>query len=202
MIKLVIFDFDGTIVDSKAIYYNSFKKNITNLSVKQIDELVNKGGQLEHFLNELGFSKLKKWLVKRKIMKDVFKNLDNVRKCRDADAIGKVKTEKILISNSTLDFIIPIVNRLKLMKYFSEIYGGDNFSDKQDFISDYLKKNKLKKDEVMYVGDRIADIKLARNLGIIGAVVSGKCAWNSRKELIEAEPDFIVEDIVDINQIL
>ncbi|MFH1500827.1 MAG: HAD family hydrolase [archaeon] len=201
-IKLIIFDFDGTIVDSKAIYYNSFKKNIANISIKEIDKIINKGHTLSGLLSELRFSWIGKWIIKRKIMGDVFKNLDKVKKCRDAGSIKEIKVRRILVTNSSLDYTRPLIKRLKLKKYFKEVYGADNFDSKEDFIGEYIKKRKLKKQEVMYVGDRVTDVELAKNLGIIGVAVAGKCAWNSRKELLQAGPDFIVEDIKEINKLI
>ena len=135
-------------------------------------------------------------------MKSVKKSINNVKKCRDVDAIKRIKARKILITNSLKEFALPILKHLKLKKAFSEIYGADDFDDKTEFVRDYLKKNKIDKENCYYVGDRAADVKLARKAGIRSIAVSGKCAWDSRRELVKAKPDFIVEDIDEISEII
>lgn len=202
--KLLIFDFDGTIVDSKKVYYHAIEKHLSNLgfSKKEIDEAIDVGLSISETLKKLGFKGVMSWLEKRKIMKEVLKKVNEIKKCRDADSIKRIKAKKILVSNSLDEFIFPVLKHLKLKQEFSEIYGADDFTNKEKFISDYLKKKKISKKEVYYIGDRIADIKLARKLGIKSIIISGKCSWDSRKDVLKARPDFLLFDLKDIPEIL
>ena len=135
-------------------------------------------------------------------MRDVLRHVNEVRKCKDAEHIINIKEKKILVSNSLSEFIIPVLKHLDIENEFSEVYGAEDFGDKGKFISDYIEKNKLDKNLVYYIGDRVADVKLAKNVGVKSIIVSGKCAWNSKQDLIKAQPDFIVGELDDIKEII
>jgi phosphoglycolate phosphatase-like HAD superfamily hydrolase len=201
--KLLIFDFDGTIVDSKAVWYKVLEKHLGNLglSKKEIDDVIDLGYNVSENLEELGLTKIEN-AVKMRIINDVSRQAGSVKKCKDVDSIKNIKARKILISNSFSEFILPILERLKLKSCFQEIYGADSFDDKEEFVKKYLKIRKISKKEVYYIGDRKADVILARKVGCKRIVISGKCAWDSRKEVLGANPDYILDDIKDLKKII
>lgn len=203
MIKLIIFDFDGTIVDSKAVYYSSIKKHLIPLGFgeKKIDNAINLGLNLDRTLKKFISSWFYRYVVRRKIMKDVLKEANDIEKCKNILHTRNIHIKKILISNSLSELVISVLKHLKLNKLFKEIYCADNFDDKAKFLKTYLKINKIQPNECFYVGDRVADIKLTRKIGGISVIVSGKCSWNPKDELIRAKPDFIIPDLADLKRI-
>ena len=204
MIKLVIFDFDGTIVDSKSAYYNSITKHVKPLgfSKERISEVIDLGLNLAETLRKFIPSTIYRWWVKRNIMADVLKEVDKIKKCHNVNHIKDIHTKKIVVSNSLSEFVIPILKHLKLKALFREVYCADNFNDKTEFISSYLKAHEINKGECLYVGDRVSDVNLAKKIGCSSVIVIGKCSWNSKKEIIQAEPDFVINDLADLNDII
>ena len=213
-IKLLIFDFDGTIADTRHVYYTAMKEELKFLrlkgkyirkpwlSDKDIDKAIDVGLSLRKTLRKLGLSFIVSWFMHKKIMFKIKKYVEKVKKCKDVDSIKQIKGEKILISNSLREFMMPIIKHFKLKSYFKEIYGADDFDDKAAFIKNYLKKRKIKKNECLYIGDRVADVKTARKAGCLSVIVTGKCAWDSRSEIIKAKPDFIIDDIAEVSSII
>ena len=201
---LIIFDFDGTIVDSKALYYGSISNVLKKYGFgeEKIEETIDLGIKLKGILEELGFSWLSRWWVRRKIMKDVLERIGDVKKCKDVSAIEELDTRKILITNSLAEFVMPVLDKLGIRNYFSEIYTAEGFDNKAKFINDYLERRDLDKEKCVYVGDRVADIGVAEKVGCLSLVVAGKCAWDSREELLEKEPDFIIDDLVELEEML
>ena len=61
---------------------------------------------------------------------------------------------------------------------------------------------KINKKNCYYIGDRVADVKVARKSKVISVIIAGKCAWDSRKELVQAKPDFIVNEIDEVEEII
>jgi len=201
---LLIFDFDGTIVDSKALYYGAMNKHLAEygFTKRKIDKAIDIGLSVAETLRKMGFSSFLIWFLKRRIMKNVLLKVNEVKKCKDVDSIRKIPGRKILVSNSILEFVMPILKHLKLKNEFSEIYGAESFSDKAEFIRDYLKKRKVKAKDCYYVGDRASDVLIAREIKCRSIIISGKCAWDSRKEILAANPDYIIDDIKDIEKII
>jgi len=204
MAKLLIFDFDGTIADTKAVYYKSIESELRKFGFaqKRIGQAIDLGLSLRKTLGSLGLGFISRWLLHRRIIRNVEKYSAEIKKCKDVDSIKTIDKEKIIVTNSLKEFVVPILRHLKIRKYFKEVYGADDFSDKTKFVSDYLKKNKINKKDCFYVGDRVADVKLARKVGCVSVIICGKCAWNSRSELVRARPDFLIEDIFDLKKII
>ena len=202
--KIVIFDFDGTIVDSKAVYYNAILSNliVLGLNRNEIIKAIEKGRNLKQTVGMFFSSRFKIWRITRRIRKAVLKEVKNVRKCKDIDSIKEIRVRKILVSNSINDFAKPVLVKLGLKDFFDEAYYGDDFSDKAEFIREYINKNKIAKIDTYYVGDRVADVAVAERAQCNSIIVSGKCSWDDRKEILNAEPDFVVEDIKDIKEIV
>jgi len=202
--KLLIFDFDGTIVDSKAAYYRFMEKYLFDygFSKKEIDKTIDIGLNIAEGLKHLGFNWLETWILKRKIMKDVLNKARDIKKCKDVDSIRKLPGRKILISNSVSNFVFPLLKHLKLKKEFDEIYCAEKFKNKAEFIKNYLKERRIDRKEVYYIGDRVADVLVARKVGCKSVIVLGKCAWDSKKEILASKPDFVIDDIKEISEII
>jgi phosphoglycolate phosphatase len=204
MIRLVIFDFDGTIVDSKTVYYDSINKflNPMGFDRKLIDSTIKRGLSLSNTLGELIPLSIYRWFVKKRIMRGVMREVNKVKKCHDASHISDIHARKILVSNSLSEFVLPVLKHLKMGKVFSEVYCADDFGNKAEFIKHYLKMHAIRPYEVFYIGDRVADIKLSKNLKIHSIIINGRCAWDSNKEIIKAKPEFVVPDLIDVKRVV
>ncbi|OGJ21881.1 hypothetical protein A3K73_06695 [Candidatus Pacearchaeota archaeon RBG_13_36_9] len=202
--KLLIFDFDGTIVNTKALYYNAVYKNVKKFgySYKDVDRVIDLGANIRQTLRKLGLNPFVTMFMKRKVMKDVLIDLPKVKKCRDVDSIRELRQEKILVTNSLKSAVYPLLKHFKLKKEFKEVYGFEDFIDKGKFLKEYIEKRKLDKNKVYYIGDRAADVRTARKAGCVSVVITGSCAWDSQKELLEQEPDFIIHSIKDLKKIV
>jgi phosphoglycolate phosphatase len=202
--KFLVFDFDGTVVNTKALYYQVIYEELKKygFSYKQTIEIIDLGLNLERTLDKLGFHRIKRIMLGRRIMKGVITHLKNVKECRDVDSIKKLNIKKIIVSNSSEKAIIPIIKHYKLKKYFDGIYGTEEFEDKAEFIEEYLRKNKIKKENCYYVGDRAADVDVAKKIKVNSVIICGNCAWDPKKDVLGAEPDYIVSSIRDLKKII
>lgn len=202
--RLLIFDFDGTIVDSKKVYYNALEKHLRRLGFgkDKADKIIDMGLNINETLKKIGISPFMRWWEKRAIEKQVEREVNEVKKCEDVKDIKKIKAKKILISNSLSEFIFPVLRHLKIEDEFDEIYGTEAFDNKEEFISSYIKRNRINKKQCYYIGDRKADVRLARNLGIFSVAISTKCSWNSRKEVLDEKPDFMIFDLKDLGEVV
>ena len=135
-------------------------------------------------------------------MKKVRYHANEIKKCKDVSHLRDLPGRKIILTNSLKSFAKPILRHLKLKKYFAEIYGAEDFDDKGDFLKDYIKKKKLQKKDCYYIGDRVKDVKVAKGAGIKSIIIISTCSWDPKKEILKSKPDFILNNIKDISEIL
>jgi len=203
MIKIIFFDFDGTIANTKNIYYNAIINNLKEkgFSEKEVLRIINLGLNLKSSLDRIGLSFFSKWVLNKKIIKDLRSNFKDIDKCKGLTKIKEIKN-KILVSNSKKSLIIPILINLKIKNYFMEIYGSEDFSEKGKFLIEYIKHKKVLPQECCYVGDRAADVRVAKDIKCKSIIISNKCSWNSKKEIKSERPDFIIKDLSEVRKII
>jgi HAD superfamily hydrolase (TIGR01549 family) len=203
MKKLLIFDFDGTLVDTKDLYYNSIYTHLKEQGMEISKDIFNDkllGLKLHDILEKLGIKKNKD-KIKNKVHNDVFKSFKEIKSSNDVKYLENIKTKKIILSNTITEHILPVLKNNKI-DYFDEIYGGDKFGSKDKFIKSYIKKNHLKKGEVVYIGDMIKDVEVAKKAGVTEIAIAHKISWNSEKELLRAGPDYLITNLRDVEKLV
>lgn len=185
MIKLAIFDFDGTLVDTVddiVTATNEFlitqkKEALPAATIKAtigegirsllIDVFPEAAEQPERHLE---FYQLFLKIYETHFLQSpkVFPGVTNFLNSWTGDIA--------ILSNKTEQFISPILKHLKLDHYnWRAILGGDSLSEKKphpmtlDFI---LQKTGYTKDQVVIIGDGMPDMQLASNTGIASIAVS------------------------------
>ena len=137
MIKLIVFDFDGTLVNTKDIIYklvfNSIKKFNYEISKTLIQQqLGNK--PLQEFLSFLGITSqdIKKIIHDSNL--NQIKNSSKVRPSKSLKSLAELNKKKIILSNNFSPFIEEVLKNLNIT-FFDEIYGADNFKkDKESCL--------------------------------------------------------------------
>jgi len=91
------------------------------------------------------------------------------------------------------------LNKLGISKYFSMVVTGSDVKKhkpSREGVDFFIDKFKLKREEVLLVGDAVADIYAARNAGIAGASV----LWDSygKDEVLKIGNDFIFRTVEEL----
>ena len=178
MIKAVILDFDGVILESMDIKTNAFKELFKDYP-EHIDTIIDyhlrNGGmsryaKISHIydnilkqpidekkLNELGvkFSQL----VLYRILRCPF-----VPGVQDFLEEYSKKKDFFIASGAPEEELQFIVNERGLSSYFKGVYGTPAL--KPEIIEHILNDKKIKKEEVIFVGDAISDYEDAKKVGI------------------------------------
>lgn len=192
--RIVIFDFDGTIADSFPTAVDIFYEltGYEKLPKNQLDRL--RGLNIRQLSRELGIplSRLPFLLFKGKKrlqgrIKDV-KLFNGVS--RVIEAAPKEYKLFILSSNSKTN-IIEFLKANGLEGHFSGIIDNIGLFAKAKYLRRLVKDNNASADEVWYVGDEIRDIEAAKKAGV--RVASVTWGYNNKASLAKHNPDKLVD---------
>jgi beta-phosphoglucomutase len=214
MLEAVIFDWDGTLADSRQVVVASFQKAISNVYCKISDEFIERRigmGSAETFREMLSISErsfdeaLISDLVEKKVQNEIEMS-SKVKLFAGASELletlkGKVKTGLASMNDR------PVINHMlqtKNMKRFFDIVvtADDIVNSKPDPEIFLACATQLGSDfrKCLVVEDSIFGVEAAKTakMGCI-AVLTG--AYN-RNELKRAKPDLIVDSLKEKREIL
>jgi len=200
MIKNIIFDFDGVLVDSETIVLKAFSKYMQECRIKTNEkELANLVGKptivVIDILSEKYFPENKK-----KFSDDIMNIASNIYKKELKKIVGveefleKSKHNLYIGSNSLKDRILDGLKRVGLEKYFNsnQIYSLDLVDNPKPHPDIYLKAvndNDLIIDETIIIEDSVVGVQAGQdaNVKVIGLTAGGHWGENrDEKELINA----------------
>lgn len=196
-VKVIIFDFDGTIADTLDALVS-----VTNSLAQQFGYVPISGEELRilrnltsrEILKYSGISAFKiPFLVKK--VKSELKN-----RIKDLKPIPGIK--EALVSLNSDGFILGIItsnsqenvtNFLQaneLDNLFEFIHSGVTIFGKTTIINNVLRQKQIKPQEVIYVGDETRDIEASRKANI--KVIAVSWGFNSQEVLARQNPDFLI----------
>ncbi len=204
--KLIIFDFDGTLVDSFDCVVLAFNEVSRKYNLKAI--LASDGDRLRKLssgdlLREGRVSFWKAPFVIRAVRKELGLKIDEVELFPEIkNILFKLKEEGyflcLLTSNSkeNVDYFLKKHN----LAVFDFVYGGCGLFKKSKILRKILNKYEGNVDEVFSVGDEVRDIKAAKKAGIKSIAVSW--GFNSREILEKNNPDYLIDTPEELTKII
>ncbi len=203
--ELGILDWSGTISDDLMPVYKANNKTLQHFSVQPIS--------LEEFRENFG-----------RPINDTYRNLGITAPFKEINEVYKAyfeKEEKPQIIPNAKETLESLHKKIKLaiisahpteflfqeaidygIFYLFDFVDGD-IMDKGAAISMLIQYSDLIPEKAFYVGDTTYDILAAKAAGVISiAVLNDGKAYHSREQLESANPDFILEDISELEAIL
>jgi len=193
----ILFDFDGTIVDSFDAVVAVFKKisttyNLHPVSTKEIQIFRNEGmksavKQMHIPLIMLPFILL---LVKKELEKTILncKPVTNIVSTLNRLVINY--RLGIVTSNSEVN-VVNFLSQQKIEKLFDFIYSGSSLFGKAKVLKKVINTHEINPKRIVYVGDEVRDIDAAHTIKI--PVIAVSWGFNSKEVLSSKQPDYIID---------
>jgi phosphoglycolate phosphatase len=194
MPKLLIFDFDGVIVDSFGFYFDTWSRAMKAFGREDLAER-------EAFLSVMD-GNLYETMSRQGIPFGVFPELGN--RIHSAFRINRIvpfqgipetirslslTASLALVSSNNSATIKGLLERHGMANFFDPILGADTERLKGHKIESALEAHKMVAADSFYICDTVGDIHEARSVGIrVAAVTWG---WHDAKRLMRAKPDLI-----------
>jgi len=209
---LLIFDLDGTLIDSKRDLVDSVNATLTwngrdPLPDHVVASYVGSGAPvlirrafpdaaeadldrlLRHFLDYY-----------REHMLDATTLYPGVGEA--LDRLHSADVPMAILTNKPVRFSIRLIEGLGLDTHFFRVYGGNSFEEKKPHprgINLLVEESGADRSKTVMVGDSAVDVRTARNAGVQACGVS----WGFQPETFsDAPPDFVIDDMRALAEIV
>jgi len=210
-LKLIIFDFDGTLIDSVPDLTASINYMYSKFNLKSVDEeiVANWLGDgavklIERALNyyNLKYNKKALKIFKEHYSKNFAVNTKLYPYAKEILEYLKEIYKLALITNKPFEFVNPILEKLNI-KYFDFILGGDSLKEKKPSplpILHTCKKLNISPKETVIVGDSKNDIIAGKKAEVKTIAITH--GYNFGEDIKKYNPDIIINSLKELKEIL
>lgn len=211
---LVLFDLDGTLVDSAPDLAYSLNAMLSELSMaphgeEQVREWIGSGAErlVKRALTGRQYAEPDESLFLKAF--DIFSEIYIENTCRNSTLNPGVldglhylmQSERIIgcITNKRHRFTEPLLKALGILDHFAIVISGDTLPRKKPdplpllHAMEQLGKGKEK---TLMVGDSINDVEAARGAGT--AVLCVRNGYNNGNAIEDCQPDLIIDTLVEL----
>lgn len=208
-IQFLIFDLDGTLIDSRldlthAVNATLMHYNVPPLSEELVGQHVGTGVRplIQNTLHPYGITDevevseiftrayLKNAVKHTLVYEGVFETLKFFK-----------HLPKVILTNKANIFIDPILTRLELKDYFLEAFGRESFSKMKpdpEPVTGICKKFKVLPKNTMIVGDTDVDLRAGRLAGVKTCGVT--YGFGSLESLKAQNPDLLISQMAELQK--
>ena len=209
--QLLVFDFDGTLVDTKKDIVDSVNRTLTELNLRTLDRetlstFIGKGVShlITRSLEGTGCDDLPRAIdaFMRHYKAHLMDQTDLFPNCR-ATLEHFTHKENTILSNKPTRFIAQILDALDWHAPFSTIIGGDLMPEKKPDpggLHHILEQHGMRPEEALMIGDSLVDIETGKRADVKTCGVTYGHA--GRTSLETAQPDWIIDDLSELKHLI
>lgn len=211
--EVLLFDLDGTLVDSATDLHRAMNMSLNALQLPTVTEAqvrvwVGKGtalfcqSTLQHLTGKVDPAQQQQLL-------DTFLKIYNADPCVETQPFDGIleflewglaqKKTMICVTNKPEAPARAIVDQLGMNHYFADVIGGDRFEERKPHPRQLLhcvEQYAQSKDQVLMIGDSSNDVEAARRAGIDCVVVS--YGYNHGENILDCQPQQVVDNLCDL----
>ena len=211
--EVLLFDLDGTLVDSATDLHRAMNMSLNALQLPTVTEAqvrvwVGKGtalfcqSTLQHLTGKVDPAQQQQLL-------DTFLKIYNADPCVETQPFDGIleflewglaqKKTMICVTNKPEAPARAIVDQLGMNHYFADVIGGDRFEERKPHPRQLLhcvEQYAQSKDQVLMIGDSSNDVEAARRAGIDCVVVS--YGYNHGENILDCQPQQVVDNLCEL----
>ena len=211
--EVLLFDLDGTLVDSATDLHRAMNMSLNALQLPTVTEAqvrvwVGKGtalfcqSALQHLTGKVDPAQQQQLL-------DTFLKIYNADPCVETQPFDGIleflewglvqKKTMICVTNKPEAPARAIVDQLGMTHYFADVIGGDRFEERKPHPRQLLhcvEQYAQSKDQVLMIGDSSNDVEAARRAGIDCVVVS--YGYNHGENILDCQPQQVVDNLCEL----
>ncbi|MCO7124322.1 HAD-IA family hydrolase [Sporolactobacillus shoreicorticis] len=206
MLRAILFDFDGTLADSKEAFLSAYNEladrhHFQKMTLARFDSL--KSLSMKERCAALGISFYRIPFLVGELSKLYQKSLQRIPLM---DGVGEMLQElsgsgyTLAILSSNEEKNIHSLLEMHGLNYFSTVMCSKKLFAKDRLMHRYLKRNQLTADQVVYIGDEERDILASRKCGI--RVIWAAWGFDGIENIRKAGPNFIADCPADLLRIV
>lgn len=202
--KLLIFDFDGVLADSFDIFYQLNKAAFAclglNLTTATYQGFFNGNihARFRSFIkDDRQYSAFKKYR-----QRELAKSYTKVKLFSFVPSLIKKlggRYQLAICSSTPRKLILELLKKHRLDKNFFFISGNQEHS-KAEVLQTITQKASVTKKQIVMITDTVGDVLAAKKVGLKTMAVTW--GFHSRSALLQAHPDKIVRDFVNLEKLL
>ena len=213
MIKLVAFDWNGTLIADTKATVDSVNEAIKLFPARPItvrDFQKNYDVPIYKFYQNIGVD-IKGLMKKSRETQEVFHSYYEKRASKLSTRTGtrellkhlsKEEINSIIFSNHIAHQIAKQLKRLDIDKYFIEILANDDLvtvlksKTKEQKFKEFVSKSKFKPKEILIVGDYTEEVEIGKRMGAVTVAITNGVI--TRKRLKSANPDYLINNLQEV----
>lgn len=211
--EVLLFDLDGTLVDSATDLHRAMNMSLNALQLPTVTEAqvrvwVGKGtalfcqSTLQHLTGKVDPAQQQQLL-------ETFLKIYNADPCVETQPFDGIleflewglvqKKTMICVTNKPELPVRAIVDHLGMTHYFADVIGGDRFEERKPHPRQLLhcvEQYAQSKDQALMIGDSSNDVEAARRAGIDCVVVS--YGYNHGENILDCQPQQVVDNLCEL----
>ena len=209
-IELIIFDLDGTLVDSKEGLVDSVNFALKEVGAKEKSkkEIISYIGiGIDHLIrSSLGREYENRFEETKSVFENYRRSFPDGSKLYPGvkEILEYFKDKKkVIATNGKHEFAVLALKRTNIYDYFADVVGGDDVDCMKPSscpLDIAMKRFNADKEKTVIVGDMYLDILAGKKAGISTCAVTYGIGKN--EDITKAKPDFIIDDILDLKNII
>jgi phosphoglycolate phosphatase len=202
-VKTIIFDFDGTLVDSLPVVVEIAEEvGGVRLAPEEIAKMRNMSARDVLKYSGISYYKLpglllrgKQLLGKRLNELKIFTGMSEVVK-----ALHQADYTVCVLSSNSEGNIRKVLKNAGIEEYFDNVYGNVGLFTKAVAIKKVIKRQHATASTSVYIGDEVRDIEASKKSGV--PIISVTWGYNGEQILRTYQPDYLATSPKDISKIL